>query len=35
MVMFQVQKGENKVVAPVKWAQAKLIWPAPKWADRK
>ena len=35
MVLFQVINGENKVVAPVKWAEAKLIYPTPKWADRK
>ena len=35
MVLFQVIKGENKVVAPEKWAEAKLIYPTPKWADRK
>ena len=35
MVLFQVINGENKVVAPEKWAEAKLIYPTPKWADRK
>jgi len=35
MVLFQVINGENKVVAPVKWAEAKLTYPTPKWADRK
>jgi branched-chain amino acid transport system substrate-binding protein len=35
MVLFQVINGENKVVAPVKWAEAKLIYPTPKWTDRK
>jgi branched-chain amino acid transport system substrate-binding protein len=35
MVLFQVINGENKVVAPVKWAEAKIIYPTPKWADRK
>ena len=35
MVLFQVQDGKNAVVAPVKWAEAKLIYPIPKWADRK
>jgi branched-chain amino acid transport system substrate-binding protein len=34
MVLFQVINGENKVVAPEKWAEAKLIYPTPKWADR-
>jgi branched-chain amino acid transport system substrate-binding protein len=27
MVMYQVQNGDYKVVAPTKWAEAKLIWP--------
>ena len=35
MVLFQVINGENKVVAPEKWAEAKLIYPTPKWTDRK
>jgi len=35
MVLFQVINGENKVVAPEKWAEAKLIYPTPKWAGRK
>ncbi|MGA0412912.1 MAG: amino acid ABC transporter substrate-binding protein [Candidatus Puniceispirillales bacterium] len=34
MVLFQVQDGKNNVVAPVKWAEAKLIYPIPKWSDR-
>src|SRR6056300_1013681 len=39
MVLFQVicegDKCENKVVAPTKWASAKLIHPIPKWSERK
>ena len=27
MVMYQVQDGAYKVVAPTKWAKAKLMWP--------
>jgi branched-chain amino acid transport system substrate-binding protein len=27
MVLYQVQNGDYKVVAPRKWAEAKLIWP--------
>ena len=34
MVLFQVQNGENAVVAPTKWAAADLIWPMPKWSER-
>jgi len=38
MVLFQVicdgDKCENKVVAPTKWASAKLVHPIPKWSER-
>jgi len=39
MVLFQVicdssGKCENKVVAPLKWASAKLVHPIPKWSKR-
>ena len=38
MVLFQVRcKGdtcENKVVAPTKWASAKLVHPVPSWSKR-
>ena len=34
MVLFQVQDGEYKVVAPSKWASAKLRWPTPPWSQR-
>ncbi|HEX9813244.1 MAG TPA: amino acid ABC transporter substrate-binding protein [Burkholderiales bacterium] len=27
MVLYQIQGGEYKVVAPTKWASAKLVWP--------
>lgn len=27
MVLYQVQDGQYKVVAPTKWAEAKLVWP--------
>lgn len=35
MVLYQVQNGDFKVVAPSKWASAKIIYPAPTWAVRK
>jgi len=34
MVLYQVQNGEYKVVAPTKWAAAKLIHPTPAWSQR-
>ncbi len=34
MVLFQVQKGDYLVVAPTKWATAKLVHPRPIWAKR-
>jgi len=38
MVLFQVicegDTCENKVVAPTKWASAKLVHPIPKWSER-
>jgi len=34
MVLFQVQDGKNNVVAPTKWAEAKIIFPTPKWSNR-
>lgn len=34
MVLYQVQDGQYKVVAPTKWASAKLIHPMPKWSQR-
>ena len=34
MVLYQVQDGEYKVVAPTKWASAKLRWPTPPWNKR-
>lgn len=34
MVLRQVQGGEYKLVAPTKWANAKLIHPTPAWSKR-
>ena len=34
MVLYQVQDGKYKVVAPTKWAAAKLIHPIPPWSKR-
>jgi branched-chain amino acid transport system substrate-binding protein len=34
MVLFQVLNGEYQVVAPTKWAAAKLVHPRPEWASR-
>ena len=38
MVLFQVRcdgdKCSNKVVAPTKWASAKLVHPVPSWSER-
>jgi branched-chain amino acid transport system substrate-binding protein len=34
MVLWQVQNGQYKVVAPAKWADTKLIHPMPKWSER-
>ena len=38
MVLFQVRcdggKCANKVVAPTKWASAKLVHPVPSWSNR-
>jgi len=34
MVLYQVQAGEYKVVAPTEWASSKIVHPRPKWADR-
>jgi branched-chain amino acid transport system substrate-binding protein len=35
MVLYQVQDGEYRVVAPTEWASAKLRWPTPTWDKRK
>ena len=35
MVLYQVQGGKYKVVAPTKWAEAKIVYPAPQWSERK
>lgn len=34
MVLYQVQNGDFKVVAPSAWAQSRVIYPAPLWASR-
>jgi branched-chain amino acid transport system substrate-binding protein len=34
MVLYQVLDGEYKVVAPTKWAAAKLVHPRPSWSER-
>ena len=34
MVLWQVQDGQFRVVAPSKWADSKLIYPMPKWSER-
>jgi len=34
MVLYQVQDGEFRVVAPTKWANAKLRHPTPSWSQR-
>ena len=35
MVLYQVLDGQYQVVAPEKWAQTKLIFPTPRWAQRR
>lgn len=35
MVLFQVQDGEYKVVAPTKWAAAEVRYPIPSWDERE
>jgi branched-chain amino acid transport system substrate-binding protein len=34
MVLYQIQDGQYKVVAPTKWASAKLVHPMPTWDER-
>jgi branched-chain amino acid transport system substrate-binding protein len=34
MVLYQVQGGRYRVVAPERWAEAKLVFPAPQWPQR-
>ena len=34
MVLYQVQDGQYKVVAPTKWAASQLRWPTPPWHQR-
>ncbi len=35
MVLFQVQDGEYRVVAPTKWASSELRHPIPPWSERE
>jgi branched-chain amino acid transport system substrate-binding protein len=35
MVLYQVQAGKYKIVAPSKWANSKVIYPAPAWDQRQ
>ncbi|HYG87812.1 MAG TPA: amino acid ABC transporter substrate-binding protein [Azospirillum sp.] len=35
MVLYQVQDGQYKVVAPSKWASSKFIYPMPSWSQRE
>ncbi len=35
MVLYQVQGGKFRVVAPARWASSRIILPAPTWAQRK
>jgi branched-chain amino acid transport system substrate-binding protein len=34
MVLYQIQNGQYKVVAPTKWASAKLEYPLKPWSQR-
>lgn len=34
MVLYQVQGGDYRVVAPEQWAESKLIFPTPPWSER-
>lgn len=34
MVLYQIQGGMYKVVAPTRWASAKLVFPTPPWSQR-
>ncbi len=34
MVLRQIKDGKYSLVAPTNWANAELIYPRPKWADR-
>lgn len=35
MVLYQIQDGEYRVVAPTKWASAELRHPIPPWSERQ
>jgi branched-chain amino acid transport system substrate-binding protein len=34
MVLYQIQGGRYRVVAPERWAESKLIFPMPRWSQR-
>jgi branched-chain amino acid transport system substrate-binding protein len=34
MMLYQIQDGRYRVVAPTKWANSKVIYPAPPWDKR-
>ena len=34
MVLYQIQGGKYKVVAPTKWASSKVVHPRPSWSKR-
>ncbi|MEX0924239.1 MAG: amino acid ABC transporter substrate-binding protein [Rhodovibrionaceae bacterium] len=34
MVLFQVQDGEYRVVAPLEWASSEILHPRPSWSER-
>ena len=34
MMLYQIQDGKYRVVAPTKWANSKVIYPAPPWDKR-
>ncbi|HEX5079396.1 MAG TPA: amino acid ABC transporter substrate-binding protein [Geminicoccaceae bacterium] len=35
MVLYQIQDGQYKVVAPTQWASTKLVHPMPTWEERE
>ncbi len=34
MVLYQIQNGQYKVVAPLKWASTRIVFPVPSWSQR-
>lgn len=34
VILFQIQKGDLKIVFPSQWAESQLIYPAPTWSAR-